>query len=65
MRTVFALVLVLAAVALTSCKSATALGVSLDVPLFGHLELRSDPVKCVTDEVGGAATAVGLASRAK
>lgn len=59
-----ALLAVLALLSLTGCKTPTGFGVTLDVPLFGHLEAHTDPVKAVADEAKPVTDAVGLTAPA-
>lgn len=46
--------------ALCSCRTPTAIGFTLDVPLFGHMDLHADPVKAVVTEAAPVTDAVGL-----
>ncbi len=58
------LAIVILALALTACRTPTKFGVSLDVPVFGHLEIHGDPVGEVVNEVKGVGSSVGLAAAA-
>ena len=65
MRTlVVAIILDAALFVLVSCSTPTKVGLSADVPFFGHLEFSADPAKAVGAEATRMTNAVGLTTPA-
>jgi len=53
------------ALVLAACQTPTKIGVSIDAPLVGHVEISADPVKAITREatptIEALSSAIGIA----